>query len=143
MWVFKGIKGREGDMGVHVRQFRSMQEVLTSLTRRTASSNAGNTSRLPSRSIKRTWQIQYLANFCDIGTRDKTSRTWSTGHPCQETNNRQGFIIFLDYMSKKFSEPCIESIGWTVLRSMLRLFTKTKQLMEMAEHVLKLKEKMT
>lgn len=62
----------------------------TSLTTRTASSNVGSTSRLPSCSIKRTWQIQYLANFCAIGTRDRTSRTWSIGQPCQEAHKEQG-----------------------------------------------------
>lgn len=64
------------------------KERLTSLTSRMASWNMGRTSRFPSLSIILAWQIQYLANFCAIGTRDSTSLTFSTGKPCQINTQR-------------------------------------------------------
>lgn len=57
---------------------------LTSNTTRTASLNMGKTSRSPSCSMRRAWQIQYLANFFDTaGRRARTPFTWSGGQPCE------------------------------------------------------------
>lgn len=56
---------------------------VTSNATLTASSNKGRTSRFPSRSIRRAWQIQYLANLWDTaGSRERTAFTCSGGQPC-------------------------------------------------------------
>lgn len=88
-------------------QSRTHLTKLTSNTTLTASSNMGRTSRFPSCSISRAWQIQYLANLWDTaGNRERTAFTCSGGQPCGCKANKP--LILQPHKDK------IYNIGWSI-----------------------------